>query len=351
MTDHPDRDALVDRLLKQTKPAPITDAHADCLDAETFAAWAAGALSGASVRQAEAHLATCARCGAMAAVFARTDDGPSLRAETAHARGWLRWFVPAAATAAAALTVWVLMPSGGERQAANTPAPPSQMAAARPETPPRFELESRAGERDLGALKDEARLDQTPSTVAAPSADAPVSEREGRQPADANAAPAAAPLAQETAQSRREATDTITPLARTAPTPAPMLSMESAVTERRIVSAASPAISWRILGNRRVQRTTDGGAGWHEAAVAATADLIAGASPAPTVCWIVGRAGAVFLTTDGTAWASRPAPVDADLVDVRALDAARATVTAADGRQFSTTDAGATWVAGPLQGF
>jgi len=118
---------------------------------------------------------------------------------------------------------------------------------------------------------------------------------------------------------------------------------------------------WRIVPPSGIQRSTDGGVTWSavdpvpprsqgqqagEVAVAGVASpmvLIAGSSPSHDVCWIVGRAGIVLVTTDGATWQRRPIPEAADLTTVRAVDARVATVTTADGRQFATLDAGATW--------
>jgi photosystem II stability/assembly factor-like uncharacterized protein len=73
------------------------------------------------------------------------------------------------------------------------------------------------------------------------------------------------------------------------------------------------------------------------------ADLLAGAAPAPRVCWVVGTAGTVLLTVDGERWERRPFPVAVDLVAVEASSARAATVAARDGRRFATRDAGLTW--------
>jgi photosystem II stability/assembly factor-like uncharacterized protein len=70
----------------------------------------------------------------------------------------------------------------------------------------------------------------------------------------------------------------------------------------------------------------------------------AGTAPSRNVCWVVGRAGVVLLSIDGATWQTRPLPEATDLIAVRASDAKTASVTTADGRQFSTTDGGATWV-------
>jgi photosystem II stability/assembly factor-like uncharacterized protein len=71
--------------------------------------------------------------------------------------------------------------------------------------------------------------------------------------------------------------------------------------------------------------------------------LVAGASPARAVCWIVGRAGVVLLSVDGATWQRRSLPEAVDLIAVRASDARSAVVTAIDARQFATADGGATW--------
>jgi photosystem II stability/assembly factor-like uncharacterized protein len=84
-------------------------------------------------------------------------------------------------------------------------------------------------------------------------------------------------------------------------------------------------------------------------AVDTNARLIAGASPSPVVCWIVGAAGTVLKSTDGRTWQHLPAPDPSDLLAVTARDANTATVTTADGRSFSTTDGGLTWSSIPLQ--
>jgi len=71
--------------------------------------------------------------------------------------------------------------------------------------------------------------------------------------------------------------------------------------------------------------------------------LTAGAAPSANVCWLVGRAGAVILSTDGRAWRRLTFPEQIDLTAVTAVDARTATVTTADGRRFETADGGRTW--------
>ena len=98
-----------------------------------------------------------------------------------------------------------------------------------------------------------------------------------------------------------------------------------------------------------VQRSADGGATWTILASGATEDLTAAAAPSATVCWIVGRAGTVLLSTDGAQWRRVGFPERVDLTAIQATDSRDATVTTVDGRRFRTADGGRTWT--PLQEF
>ena len=109
------------------------------------------------------------------------------------------------------------------------------------------------------------------------------------------------------------------------------------------IRSSDPAVRWRLGGPGFVERTVDGGTTWQRQPTGVAVDLVAGASPGTLVCWAVGRSGAVVLTTDGTQWRQVTSPVNADLVSVEANDGRTATVTAADGRTFRTTDGGLTW--------
>jgi photosystem II stability/assembly factor-like uncharacterized protein len=77
--------------------------------------------------------------------------------------------------------------------------------------------------------------------------------------------------------------------------------------------------------------------------VDSTAALTAGSSPDPQICWLVGSAGTVRLTTDGVRFRALPFPETVDLGGVRATSDRSAVVTARDGRTFRTDDQGATW--------
>jgi hypothetical protein len=111
------------------------------------------------------------------------------------------------------------------------------------------------------------------------------------------------------------------------------------------------AAAWRITAVGRLERSIDGGATWQEQSVE-VARVTALSAPGGRVAWLVGPGGAVLRTTDGETWERRPFPEDVSLTDVRADgDGNTATVAAADGRSFRTTDGGATWGVVPPQEF
>jgi hypothetical protein len=110
------------------------------------------------------------------------------------------------------------------------------------------------------------------------------------------------------------------------------------------IAVPESSTRWRIADGRTIQRSLDAGVTWanhHTGENDLT--LTAGAAPSSNVCWLVGRSGAILLTTDGRAWRRITFIETADLTAVTSPDARTATVTTADGRQFGTTDGGRTW--------
>jgi len=112
-------------------------------------------------------------------------------------------------------------------------------------------------------------------------------------------------------------------------------------------------VRWRLRGGSPapplsialLERSKDEGVTWEAVALPPQTTMLSGGSaPTNTVCWLVGRAGTVLLSTDGTVFRQVTKPVEADLASVRATDARSATVRTADGRTFVTTDGGVTWV-------
>jgi photosystem II stability/assembly factor-like uncharacterized protein len=119
-----------------------------------------------------------------------------------------------------------------------------------------------------------------------------------------------------------------------------------AARETMVVSP-NAASRWRILPGGGVQRSSDGGATWQTQNTGVSEALSAGASPSPSVCWLVGPGGIVLLSTDGLTWKRVAVQEAVALIAVRATDDHSATVTTADGREFATEDGGQTWVRAP----
>ena len=109
------------------------------------------------------------------------------------------------------------------------------------------------------------------------------------------------------------------------------------------ISTPVASTRWRLAAASGVQRTTNNGATWVDVPGVDVNPLRAGSAPTVNVCWIVGTNGRVYLTTDGLRFTRVTFPEAIDLVAVQATDARVATVTAADGRSFRTTDGGANW--------
>ena len=101
---------------------------------------------------------------------------------------------------------------------------------------------------------------------------------------------------------------------------------------------------WRFAFGGLLFKSADAGLSWDRQDSGTTADLLAGAAPSPTVCWIVGKDGTVILTADGERWQQRSLSEAVDVVRVEARDVLTAVVTTADGRRFSTADGGLNWI-------
>jgi photosystem II stability/assembly factor-like uncharacterized protein len=108
------------------------------------------------------------------------------------------------------------------------------------------------------------------------------------------------------------------------------------------IASPNGATRWRIVDGH-VQRMTTQGQGWESVAIPSTV-IAAGHAPSATVAWFVGKAGVIFVTTDGARFEQVSFISSADLVEVVAIDDRTATVTTADGRQFHTADRGGTWL-------
>jgi hypothetical protein len=366
-----DRDASMDQLLASTLKPRATAAKGDsCLDVETLAAWADGALDARERVAAEAHAADCARCQELLATMVRTL--PPKVAKSPWRMPSLTWLVPLTA-AATALAIWVAVPkpapvqvSGGAAAVVDQAAAPVPSAA-------------RPSGSSSGAAAAQAETAVTPEfldqiakeKIVVPSAPVPRPTVQERRETDSHDKPEAPPspaeqkasglpdtanMARAAAAPSRAAAGSVEASPTAAPAAPPAQLQESvrldafaarsralAAIPEVVVVSSNPSTRFRLLPDGAVQRSADAGSTWRTEPTGATDRLTAGASPSPSVCWLVGSAGTVLLSTDGRSWRRVAFPEAVDLRSVTATDQETATVTTADGRVFVTTDGGRTW--------
>jgi hypothetical protein len=400
--DEPGRNDAFDRELRRTLAAGGGGTPGPHVDAELAAAWMDHRLDPAAARSVEAHLAGCYDCQAMFATLARIAPDEAIANE---GLAWWRrlragWLVPATVAAAAALVIWVAVPqqratptalesvqSRDDRaQAPQPPATPQAPAPAAPEAktaaPPAVARETDSAAAGQFAKpvpepqrKTEALERAAPAPAAAAPAAPPASELERRDRlADAAAPPPVGSLKETIvvegqtpavdAQAARKAT-VAGAAPPSPPAPAAERQEEASAAQGRLlrqnaqlaaglrapagltIIAADGAARWRRAGPR-IEFAPRADAGFTAVTLPAPADAIAaGSSPGGTVCWLAGSDGLVLVTTDGVRFARVGAPASASFVAVIASDARTATVTAADGRRFRTTDGGVTWAGLP----
>ena len=358
-----DSDASVDQLLAGTLKARARVApDGACLDAETLGAWADGALDVRERASAEAHAADCARCQALLAAMVRTLPPPAA-AKSPWRLPALGWLVPLTA-AAIALTIWVAVPKPGPPQRPDAVATiVDQVAPAAPPAPRANEQAKAAAEpepqgqvaggqtasasarppvalrerQETGALEKKEASPAPPTSASAPSEVSNVARAAPPVGAVAvpNTMPGAPPSSSADVSARREAAS------------APSRLSAFANRMENLIVSSNPATRFRLLPGGGVQRSADGGSTWRTEVTGTTETLTAGASPSPSVCWLVGISGTVLLSTDGRSWRRLTFPEVVDLRSVSATDNETATVTTVDGRAFVTTDGGQTWSRSP----
>ena len=124
-------------------------------------------------------------------------------------------------------------------------------------------------------------------------------------------------------------------------------------TEQATIQATAPfgATVWRAGKSGRIERSADAGETWVMQTSPSQEDWLAGVAVSDTVCWVAGRNGSIARTTDGEIWERVAPPAQfatdgaklPDWTGITARDAQSATITASDGRKFSTADRGKTW--------
>ena len=192
-----DRDRAIDRALRESLGARVTalpEMHAgEHLDGERLAAWSDGSLRPDEATMIERHLADCAHCQQLLAVFARTSP-PQVTSEPLWRRWRLQWLVPIA-TAATAVAIWVAAPrpqpapaapptaaQTGERETAQTQhriAAPAEPAPPAPSDQPREKALARVLRSPTDALAKKETLER---------------REEPKERADESAKPSASPV-------------------------------------------------------------------------------------------------------------------------------------------------------------
>jgi hypothetical protein len=364
------------RLLRESlRAGTAREASSSCVDAEVLAAWFDDTLSAAERAAAEAHASNCPRCQALLSAMSRIAEPPagSRPAHTWWRTSRARWLVPLTAAAAAVL-LWVNAPrltiDGSAPPAAavaidRSAAPAAAVAIDRSAAPaaassvppqPAVTSESRSAKSDARAREQRA--------AAAPTAPAPSRRGSEQQKALADAfgrtgdAPSldaarrdepAPQTAGVEAQPPPPAADRTSPLpgraaAASAATPTFRRElMAKAAASPMLVRSPDPNVLWRMRTPGSVERSVDRGTTWDVQSTGVPVTLTAGAAPAAAICWLAGPAGTIVLSTDGRTWQRVAFPEPIDLTFVRASDAANASVTAVDGRSFTTADGGRTW--------
>src|SRR5208283_5820451 len=107
------------------------------------------------------------------------------------------------------------------------------------------------------------------------------------------------------------------------------------------IQTPDPKVLWMIAG--AIEKSEDGGVTWQLQYPASGAQITAGSAPSVKICWLVGSNATILRTTNGAHWKIIRPPAQTDFMRVEATDSLTATVTALDGRRFSTSDGGKSW--------
>ena len=132
-----------------------------------------------------------------------------------------------------------------------------------------------------------------------------------------------------------------------------MMALKSAETAAVQATAPFGSTVWRVGKGGRIERSADAGETWLPQTSPSQEDWLAAVAISDTLCWAAGRSGAIARTVDGESWERVAPPAQAagpdgklpDWTGLAAHDGQFATITASDGRKFSTGDGGKTWQA------
>ncbi len=283
----------------------------NCLDAETLAAWFDGGLPGEALEDLRSHVAGCARCQALVGAMGRTRAAVPAPEPQRIPRWWLAWAVPAAA-AATAVALWVAVP-----RPANVAVAPSSTSSLQKEAQPQS--------TPPPAAPAQAEPAAPPARAATPTLQDRARENEGSQPRVTR---------EFKSDAAQQAPGNVVESVPVAP---------AASAERREEAERQTAVAGQLQERIAVTNTSCGPM-WPAPPSDVAGQITAASAPSAAVCWIAGRAGTILRSTDHQTWQRVNPPQAVDLSGIAATDARTARVVAADGRTFSTSDGGMTWV-------
>ena len=128
------------------------------------------------------------------------------------------------------------------------------------------------------------------------------------------------------------------------PAPSAASAAGDVAAARAFAAEPPPIVRWRIYTDGTVERGVGPSpTAWQPVSVTPPAPLTSGAATSGATAWLVGRGGVVYRSTDGLTFRPVASPVSLDLTGIVLQSDTTATVTAADGRVFTTADGGQTW--------
>lgn len=312
-----DRDRVLDQAIAQEFRHISTPAGAACIDAETLAAWSDGSLDASTVVALEDHASSCARCQALIAVMAKTVPAAEVSTPVETIRKtWFRWWLAPVSAAAAAVVMWMIVPTN-QSSVTVEPAAREGTVAVAPQAAP---------EADLLAAAPGAQP-ATPTRI----------------PEKANKSRISTPEAAESRMASSDRQESVAAAAPAVPAPsAPPAPAAFRAFAPSVIAVPDSSRRWRIVASR-IERSDDSGTTWASVQALDDESLVGGSAPSQDACWLIGRRGVVLLSTDGRTFTHADLPTPIDVVSISATTASSATVTTADGRVFATTDGGRTW--------
>ncbi|HXW61480.1 MAG TPA: hypothetical protein VEJ45_02700 [Candidatus Acidoferrales bacterium] len=367
-------------LLRQS----LSDSGAVCPGPDILAAYFELSLDAEESARYQLHLSQCARCREQLAALDRAGSlaaADGTRPQLASYWGWLwdwRLLAPVAAALIVA-AVWVArrpLPKQPGKTSPLVAMSQREQVPTMPPTPERTQAEngSLPSEVSRAAHAPNLASDLGPAAKPSPKTAPPAGAKQAETDSVVSGSVAASRMptlpANETGGPPAPGGDRATPQTETigpgptsmemkrnqalaparvsAKTDAEVAAQALALKVKRpstggVIATPDPQVLWGITEAGFVERSEDGGASWLRQLPDARARFSAGSAPSEKICWLVGPNGVIFLTNNAKDWRRISPPAPANFVAITAEDVSTATVTAADGRKFTTRDGGAHW--------